>query len=181
MRDTASDTVSDAFVERILNAQAHRHTLHFKLADESAQVALGGKLAQALEYRGLIFLVGDLGAGKTTLSRGVLHSLGYEGAVKSPTYTLLEPYELDQYKVFHYDLYRLGDPEELEFIGGRDLFSDQALHLVEWPSMGEGWLPVPDLIVQLALAETGRAARVNACTDRGIQALTFLEREATEL
>ncbi|MGJ8524987.1 hypothetical protein LMG33818_000695 [Halomonadaceae bacterium LMG 33818] len=181
MRDTASDTVSDAFVERILTAQAQRHTLNFELADEAAQVAMGGQLAKALDYRGLMFLVGDLGAGKTTLSRGVLHSMGYEGAVKSPTYTLLEPYDLERHKVFHYDLYRLGDPEELEFIGGRDLFSDQALHLVEWPSMGEGWLPLPDLIVQLAHADTGRTARVNACTDRGIQALNFLEREAMEL
>jgi tRNA threonylcarbamoyladenosine biosynthesis protein TsaE len=145
-----------------------------RLDDEARQVSLGECLGRALEGRGLVYLEGELGAGKTTLSRGVLRALGHRGAVKSPTYTLVEPYELDGVRVHHFDLYRLGDPEELEFIGGRDLLAEDALCLVEWPSRGEGWLPAPDLRITLRLAGAGREASLEAVSERGRQVLVRL-------
>ncbi|WP_299314843.1 tRNA (adenosine(37)-N6)-threonylcarbamoyltransferase complex ATPase subunit type 1 TsaE [uncultured Halomonas sp.] len=145
-----------------------------RLDDEARQVTLGECLGRALEGRGRVYLEGELGAGKTTLSRGVLRAYGHGGAVKSPTYTLVEPYELDGVRVHHFDLYRLGDPEELEFIGGRDLFEADALCLVEWPSRGEGWLPEPDLRITLTLAGSGRQARLEAASERGESVLERL-------
>ncbi|AXY42114.1 tRNA (adenosine(37)-N6)-threonylcarbamoyltransferase complex ATPase subunit type 1 TsaE [Halomonas alkalicola] len=145
-----------------------------RLDDEARQVSLGECLGRALEGRGLVYLEGELGAGKTTLARGVLRAYGHRGAVKSPTYTLVEPYELDGVRVHHFDLYRLGDPEELEFIGGRDLLGEDVLCLVEWPGRGEGWLPEPDLRIALSLAEVGREARLEAFTARGEQLLARL-------
>ncbi|WP_110666212.1 tRNA (adenosine(37)-N6)-threonylcarbamoyltransferase complex ATPase subunit type 1 TsaE [Salinicola halophilus] len=137
------------------------------LSDEAAQVALGEALGHALDGRGRVHLLGDLGAGKTTLARGVLRAHGHAGAVKSPTYTLVEPYELGEHRIYHFDLYRLGDPEELEFLGARDMLGEQALSLIEWPSRGAGWLPVPDLEIHLTTVESGRTARATACTARG--------------
>ncbi len=145
-----------------------------RLDDEARQVALGECLGRALEGCGLVYLEGELGAGKTTLARGVLRAYGHRGAVKSPTYTLVEPYELDDVRIHHFDLYRLGDPEELEFIGGRDLLAGDALCLIEWPARGEGWLPEPDLRICLVLAGTGREARLEARSPRGEQLLTRL-------
>lgn len=144
------------------------------LPDEAAQVALGEALGDALCGRGRVYLQGELGAGKTTLSRGVLRAYGHRGAVKSPTYTLVEPYELGDVRVHHFDLYRLGDPEELEFIGARDLLEDDGLSLIEWPSRGEGWLPVADLIVYLTVAAAGRQARLTAGTPYGETVLARL-------
>ena len=145
-----------------------------RLDDEDRQVALGECLGRALEGRGRVYLEGELGAGKTTLARGVLRAHGHRGAVKSPTYTLVEPYELDDVLIHHFDLYRLGDPEELEFIGGRDLLAEDALCLIEWPRRGEGWLPEPDLRITLTLAGVGREARLVACSARGEKVLTML-------
>ncbi|WP_456417086.1 tRNA (adenosine(37)-N6)-threonylcarbamoyltransferase complex ATPase subunit type 1 TsaE [Thiolapillus sp.] len=131
-------------------------------SSEQQQMLLGGCLAQAFAGRPLlIFLHGDLGAGKTTLVRGYLRGLGYEGAVRSPTYTLVEPYPLRDLTVYHLDLYRLSDPEELEFLGGREIFSGNHQVLVEWPEKGHGWLPEPDL--HLILHHRGHGRRLELC------------------
>lgn len=141
--------------------------MQLRLDDEDRQVAFGECLGRALEGHGRVHLTGELGAGKTTLTRGILRACGHRGAVKSPTYTLVEPYELDGILVHHFDLYRLGDPEELEFIGGRDLLAEEALCVIEWPERGEGWLPAPDLEVALRLADSGREATLEARSERG--------------
>ncbi|MFQ3787762.1 tRNA (adenosine(37)-N6)-threonylcarbamoyltransferase complex ATPase subunit type 1 TsaE [Halomonas sp. A29] len=153
--------------------------MHIRLDDEDRQVVFGQCLGRALKGRGRIYLEGELGAGKTTLTRGILRAHGHAGAVKSPTYTLVEPYELTEGRVYHFDLYRLGDPEELEFIGGRDLFTDDALCIVEWPSRGKGWLPLPDLSVALSLCGSGREALLEAHTEHGRVLLEALSLDAT--
>ncbi|MFW1678476.1 tRNA (adenosine(37)-N6)-threonylcarbamoyltransferase complex ATPase subunit type 1 TsaE [Pontibacter sp. JAM-7] len=137
-----------------------------RIPDEDAMVALGHQLA-SLCPAGVVFLEGDLGMGKTTLCRGILQGFGHQGAVKSPTYTLVEPYELNSRQVYHFDLYRLAEPEELEYLGIRDYFDDSSLCLVEWPERGRGILPKPDLIVHLTLDGRGRQAQLQACSEFG--------------
>ena len=116
----------------------------------------GAELCRWLPAKCLVFLEGDLGAGKTTLVRGFLRAAGYNGAVKSPTYTLVEEYTVNQHKVFHFDLYRLADPEELEWIGIRDYFAQDSVCFIEWPAMGKGFLPAPDVIISLTAQGAGR-------------------------
>jgi len=148
--------------------------LNYSAADEAAMVRFGESLGRACEGRGVIFLEGDLGMGKTTLCRGVLRAYGHRGAVKSPTYTLVEPYDLGGCRLYHFDLYRLADPEELEYLGIRDYFEDDELCLIEWPQRGAGWLPVPDLQLSVSTEGQGRRIECHAMTPRGIQILDAL-------
>lgn len=134
---------------------------------EEAMVAFGTKLAAHIPGGAVIFLKGDLGMGKTTLSRGVLAAYGYEGVVKSPTYTLVEPYDLPQRTVYHFDLYRLGDPEELEYMGIRDYFYGDQVCLVEWPERACLFLPKPDLVVGITAIAKGREISVVAQSEKG--------------
>ena len=143
----------------------------FELANAEATVALGAELSRSLlatDINGLIvYLGGTLGAGKTTFCRGVLEALGYSGAVKSPTYTLVEPYNLVKMAVYHFDLYRLSDPEELEFMGVRDYFDGDSLSLVEWSERGLGVLPEPDVRIDISVCKSGRRAHMCAETKHG--------------
>jgi tRNA threonylcarbamoyladenosine biosynthesis protein TsaE len=116
---------------------------------------------------GRIYLQGDLGAGKTTLTRGFMRAYGYTGAVKSPTYTLVEPYEYSSYQIYHFDLYRLIDPEEVEFLGVSDYFSQTNLCLIEWPQNGKPFIPGPDLEILLVIEGSGRRLDWQACSPRG--------------
>jgi tRNA threonylcarbamoyladenosine biosynthesis protein TsaE len=140
-------------------------TLH--LANEDAMMSFGSRIAQVTEGLGVIFLEGDLGAGKTTLSRGIIRGFGHVGAVKSPTFTLVEPYEIGPVRAFHFDLYRLVDPEELEYMGIRDYFDGSALCLIEWPQRGAGFLPKPDLTITIRPHAEGRSLTLSPEGSRG--------------
>ncbi|MCZ6831677.1 MAG: tRNA (adenosine(37)-N6)-threonylcarbamoyltransferase complex ATPase subunit type 1 TsaE [Gammaproteobacteria bacterium] len=142
--------------------------------DEAQMLALGARLAAALTPGLVVYLVGGLGMGKTTLARGVVQALGHGGAVKSPTYTLVEPYEIAGQTVYHFDLYRLADPEELEFMGIRDYFTESSLALIEWPERGEGFLPPADLVVRIEREGQGRCLLVEANSARGRHCLQGL-------
>lgn len=136
------------------------------LPDEAATLAFGARLARNLTPGLTLHLRGDLGAGKTTLVRGLLRGLGYAGRVKSPTYTLAESYELPGFELYHFDLYRMHDPREWLDAGFRDL-SDHTVSLVEWPEKAAGWLPEPDVLIRLAIGEAGRDVTCEAVSARG--------------
>ncbi len=140
-----------------------------------AMMALGECLAGCALAPLTIYLRGELGAGKTTLVRGFLRGLRFTGAVRSPTYTLVEPYETEP-PVFHFDLYRLGDPEELEFLGIRDYFEEDAIRLIEWPDKGAGILPSPDLDVVIDYAGSGRNVRLQSYTDIARRVIDCMEK-----
>jgi ATPase, YjeE family len=144
------------------------------LADEAATVSAGRKFGEALKQGAVVYLEGVLGAGKTTFCRGVLQAFGHSGAVKSPTYTLVEPYVFDIGTVYHFDLYRLGDPEELEYMGIRDYFQESAVCLVEWPVRGEGYLPCADIVATLSPLGDGRRLDLQAINERGAAILILM-------
>ena len=138
------------------------------LASEQELLDLAAEIARHSNKDLVIFLEGDLGAGKTTFARGFLRACGVEGIVKSPTYTLVEPYQLDNgVMCYHFDLYRLSDPEELEFTGARDYFDGKSVSLIEWPEKAKGMLPVPDIICHLEYHNQGRSAVLSTKTDKG--------------
>lgn len=151
--------------------------LSVELKDESATVLMGNKLALVVKDGAIVYLHGDLGAGKTTFTRGVIQGLGHKGNVKSPTYTLVEPYELDLVNAYHFDLYRLGDPEELEFMGIRDYFELNSLCLIEWPERGAGILPEADLDITLEYVDAGRVINLVANNPKGLSILALLEQQ----
>jgi tRNA threonylcarbamoyladenosine biosynthesis protein TsaE len=153
------------------------------LADEAATLEFGKRLARACfldpdaspdsQQPGtpisgaMIYLQGDLGAGKTTLTRGILRGFGYEGAVKSPTYTLVEPYEFTQCRIYHFDLYRLADPGEVEYLGTEDYFANNNLCIVEWPERGGKAIPAADLLIELDAEGTGRRITCQSLSEKG--------------
>lgn len=138
------------------------------LADESQQVALAATVAKHLKISFVMLLKGDLGVGKTTFARGFIQASGFDGVVKSPTYTLVEPYPISNNRMcYHFDLYRLSDPEELEFTGARDYFNENDVCLVEWPEKAEGFLPPADWICEFNHLNEGRNLVVSAMSDKG--------------
>ena len=142
------------------------------LADEAATVKMGNVIAESVALGSTIFMHGDLGAGKTTMSRGIIQGLGHEGRVKSPTYTLVEPYEMPHASVYHFDLYRLADPEELEYMGFRDYFNDKAVCIIEWPEKGEYFLQKADIELYLTYADEQREISFKANSSSGLEAIT---------
>lgn len=150
------------------------NVLKEKLLDAEQTVLFGKRLSAACHSATCIYLHGDLGAGKTTLTRGFIQGLGHVGNVKSPTYTLVEPYELKDWQVYHFDLYRLSDPEELEFMGIRDYFGKTSHSLVEWPERGAGFLPAADLDLTLTYVGEQREITLQANTEVGLRVLRQL-------
>lgn len=151
-----------------------------RLADEAATLAVGRQLARGLGGGVIVTLHGDLGAGKTTLTRGVLAGLGHVGRVRSPTYTLVEPYELPTLAVYHFDLYRFADPAEWRDAGFAEYFGPHSLCLLEWPEKAQGCLPPADLAIHLDLDGDGRQLTVTALTPRGKQCLSILTTPAAD-
>ena len=141
----------------------------FDLPDEAATLALGGRLGHALAPGLAIWLRGDLGAGKTTLTRGLLRELGFSGRVKSPTYTLVELYSFPRFNLYHFDLYRFADPNEWEDAGFREYFNPASVCLVEWPEKGGALLPPADVVVNVDFLEDGdgRSVRIEGHTEAG--------------
>jgi len=144
------------------------------IIDAPAMEALGQKLASLSPPGCKLFLQGELGAGKTTLVRGFLRGHGYEGIVKSPTYTLIEPYQLNDLEIFHFDLYRINDPEELESIGLRDYFSGSGICLLEWPEKGAALLGSPDVFIQIQYQDDQRKVSLEAKTSVGNDIISSL-------
>ncbi len=150
----------------------------FVLKNEDATIGCGNLLAEVVRNvvkQGItVYLNGGLGAGKTTFTRGFVRGMGHNGNVKSPTYTLVEPYDLGEWKVYHFDLYRLADPEELEFMGIRDYFSDHSCCFIEWPEKGVGLLANPDLTINIAYDNEQRIISFEHNTVLGEQTLLAL-------
>jgi len=153
--------------------------LEYFLPDEAATIAIGSGLADVVKNATVqqalvVYLNGDLGAGKTTLTRGFVRGMGHVGNVKSPTYTLVEPYELAKWRIFHFDLYRLADAEELEYMGIRDYFNNDCCCFIEWPEKGVGLLAKADLIINMAYQDEQRIINLQAESVYGEQVITAL-------
>jgi len=175
--------------------ERYTQSITLELIDEAAMLQFGNRIAVAIS-RGfengldnndlpkisepalLIALQGDLGAGKTTLSRGLLLGLGHVGAVKSPTYTLVEPYDLALGQVCHFDFYRLQDPEELEYMGFRDYLVESRLCLVEWPERGAGFLPEADMLIEIVQLHDGRKLTLSGRSEQARIIISQLDRDA---
>jgi len=145
--------------------RAWRHPVH----DEAAVRDLAAVFARAVRPPAVIYLRGDLGAGKTTFARAYIHALGFEGYVKSPSYGLLEIYQAGGQCVLHLDLYRIEDPEELEYLAIRDQFDDTTVLLVEWPDRGAGRLPAPDLALHFGEKRSGRIIECEPLSPPGLE------------
>ena len=168
------------------------HSIILELISEAEMLKFGARIAASInqvvenspliktsEPALLIALQGDLGAGKTTLSRGLLTGLGHVGAVKSPTYTLVELYELTLGQVCHFDFYRLQDPEELEYMGFRDYLVESQVCLVEWPGRGAGFLPEADMLIEIVQLAEGRKLTLNGRSEQAKNIISQLDREIT--
>src|ERR1700674_186591 len=148
--------------------------LSFYLADESAPQALRARLAAVVQPGLIVYLRGDLGAGKTALVRAMLHALGYSGKVKSPTYTLVELYKVSDLCLYHFDFYRFSEPDEWIEAGFRDYFSAQAACFVEWPDQAGGLLPPADLAIAMAVQGAGSEVEIRASSPEGSRCLNVL-------
>lgn len=135
-------------------------TKQYIIENEFEMLKFGTLISQRLNKGDVIYLYGDLGAGKTTLTKGILQGLGFTGSVKSPTYTLVETYPINGITLQHFDLYRLSDPEALEWIGIRDYFTNDTISLIEWPQKGGDFLPRPSKEIHIQYADTGRSITV---------------------
>ncbi|MGD2140203.1 MAG: tRNA (adenosine(37)-N6)-threonylcarbamoyltransferase complex ATPase subunit type 1 TsaE [Burkholderiales bacterium] len=147
------------------------NALSVHLPDEQATLDLGMRLAGGLKPGMLVALIGPLGAGKTTLARGVLRGLDFEGRVKSPTYALVELYKLSRLDLYHFDFYRFAGPQELIESGLQEAFNETNVCIVEWPERAEGMLPVADVEVRLTIAQGTRNALLTAHTENGKRCL----------
>jgi len=147
------------------------HGLEIDLVDELAAQAFASVLASKLEPGLIVYLYGDLGSGKTTLVRGMLTALGQEGAIKSPTYTLVESYAIGNLDIYHFDLYRLNEPAELEDIGIKDYLGPTAICMFEWADKGIGYIPEADIEITISFSNPGRRFKLMANTELGIKVL----------
>ena len=153
----------------------------FEPESQDQQERLGAILASCAPRSLIVYLKGDLGTGKTTLVRGFLRGLGYQGTVKSPTYTLMEPYRIEGKSICHMDLYRLADAEELEYLGVRDLLQEETVLMIEWPERGEGVLPAADLTILILHREHGRSVSISSQSNAGKRVIEHLDSSVIEL
>ena len=144
-----------------------RGRVKIELENEAETKEIGAKVASCLKGGEIIYLKGELGTGKTTLVRGALNGFGHTGNVKSPTFTIVEPYSIDDHVIYHFDLYRLDDPEELESLGIRDYCDGQSICFFEWPEKGGDFLPDADILISLSYQNEGRALEISTFSEIG--------------
>jgi tRNA threonylcarbamoyladenosine biosynthesis protein TsaE len=161
-----------------LHNSDHKLQLARFLATPEDTLALGVALSHVLEPGLVVYLIGDLGVGKTTLARGILRGLGFTGRVKSPTFTLVELYKFSKLYLYHFDFYRFDQPQELGEAGFREHFGGSGVCLVEWPEKASG-LPPPDVSIGIGISGEGRSAELTATTEMGRSCLERLEHSST--